>query len=187
MLNENALVSWETIKKFLTLDAGSKELVEYLINSASEEANTITGRLLKSRDLSLLLDGTDTKEIVLPQYPINSITGLWIDSNRIFGSETANADFILYKEEGIVSLDSSIFYEGQQNIKIDFNAGFDVVPSDLQTAIIEIVAWNRKRFAGNAHLIGIKTITDPGGINTAMEFIIPSRARWILERFKKVK
>jgi len=128
-LDENALVDWAKVKTYLSVDETKKSYMEPLINAVCIQANNITKRLLKVRAYTLILDGTGSYTLILPQYPVNLITKLYSDTNRVFGpsTEILSADYVLYKEAGIIKLYSKKFLSKIQTVKMENNAGYGAI------------------------------------------------------------
>ena len=290
-LDANALVDWTKTKAYLALDDSKQTYMEPLINSVCTQANNKTVRLLKARAYTLILDGAGSDTLILPQYPVNFITKLYSDTERVFGAdkEILSSDYALYKESGVIKLYSKKFSSKIQTIKAEFNAGFgqvtemtitlltfladgiitindldfkahatvttpanrefsiagddtadaaelatcindatygvpgvtaasalgvvklvstdpdetvitvstdpddatcvkatikEMVPEDLQFAVLEILSWNMARFASGGQAIGVRSRT-ADGVDTGMEITIPLNAQRILERYQR--
>ena len=54
--------------------------------------------------------------------------------------QIAAADFVLYKNTGIIRLDGLVFSAGIQNVNVTYDAGYTDIPDDLQQAVVELVA-----------------------------------------------
>lgn len=176
------LVTWSTVKTRLGLDDSEQTNVEALISVASAAADRYTNRNLAAADYTLLLDGTGSKKLLLPDWPINSVSAVYVDRCREYEADTEVADFLIYKH-GMLWRDIE-WPEVPQAVKVECNLGYSDVPADLENAVIELVAYYRARQLDNA--IGIRSITSPDGINTAFELSMPMAARTILESYKKV-
>lgn len=183
-LDENALVTWGKTKSLLGLDDSDQVRYEELINAASAVANKYTGRRLKARDYTITLDGHGRDELILPEYPVNSVTTLYIDTERNFGSETGVTDYLLYEEEGLLYYESG-FPNVRKSVRVEYNAGFaaEAVPEDIQIAVVEIVAWMGARYSASGEGIGIRQITTPGGGATEYEMTIPLAAQRKLDPY----
>lgn len=187
---ENALVSWEKVKSVLDLDDEDQAKYERLINAASSVANRFTGRKLAGRDYTITMDGPGTKELILPEYPINSITSIYVDTAREFGASTEITDYLSYTDEGILYYESG-FPSIRQCVRITYNAGFPVetgntvctAPEDVQIAVIEIIKWYEERLSGSA--VGVRAIQNPDGIATQFELDIPLSAKMKLAPYVK--
>jgi hypothetical protein len=182
-LDENALVTWEKLKSLFGISTDdSQPHYEDLINSASAVANRYTGRRLAARDYTVVLDGCGCKSLLLPEYPVQSVTSLFIDTTRTFSTEAEITDYLLYAEHG------EIYYEGlfpdvRQSVKVIYNAGFNPIPEDLQAAVAEIVAWMERRLYEKGVGIGIRQIQGPAGGSTEYEMTIPLAAQRKLDLY----
>jgi hypothetical protein len=181
---DHGLLTYAELKTALDFPSDSQQaLFEQFINSASAIANKITQRYLKAADYSVTLDGTGTARIVLPDYPINSVSRLAVDEARVFGPETEITNYGTYADKGILVLFEETFPRSPLCVQVDFNAGFTTVPDDIKAAVIEIVEFLESRRKNN--LVGKKTINTDTGVSEAWELQIPLNARRILERYSK--
>jgi hypothetical protein len=164
--------------------------VEYLINAVTEEAEMISGRNLKARAYGVGLstpydfDGSGAEKLILPNYPINTVTHLYIDSQRAFGSDTEvdTDDFTFYPDEGILAYPFVGFPRGVRNVRVVCNAGFSTVPDRVQKAVVEAVAWNLGRLRGSS--IGMRTVSSPDGVASSYEIEMPLSARRVFESLR---
>lgn len=185
VLDTTALTTWARAKLFGGFQDSDQNLVEYLINSATEAAESIARRPLKARTVIQDFDGNDRELLILPAYPISSVTSVHVDSDRVFGSTTLlteGTDYLVYGPEGYLANLSSGWAEGRKTIRVVWNGGLSPVDSRLQDAVIETVAWNMKRFRGGG--IGIRSASSPDGVNTAMEIMIPMNAKSVFESYR---
>ncbi|TVQ38478.1 MAG: hypothetical protein EA384_09100 [Spirochaetaceae bacterium] len=138
----DALVSWEEVQERLAMADGDHVAIEPLIDTASARANTYTGRKLAARVQTLVLDGPGSCKLILPDWPINSVTSVHVDPTRVWAPEYEVTDFVAYAETGILLRNSS-WGTGRQTIRIIANLGYETVPDDLRESIIQLVAyWN---------------------------------------------
>ncbi|HQJ23325.1 MAG TPA: hypothetical protein PK475_08275, partial [Rectinema sp.] len=147
MLSTDALTSWETAKTMLGFTDDLQLAVEFLINAVSATANRISGRRLKARDYDLRLNGTGKNSIVLPEYPIASLSKIYIDGNREFPPESEiDPDMLsIDSDGGIIRLHDMIFPAGTGNVRIIAKLGYDPIPQDLELAVLEAISYNRRR------------------------------------------
>lgn len=146
-LNANALVTLALAKSFLkipTSETSKDALVEFFINAASDYIETETDRKLKSQAITEYQHGRYTNLILLKQYPVTAISGLYFDST---GKYTGSEDTIDPVNYGIGDDSNSVVYfpgyfpRGYNNIKVTYTAGFSAVPSDLQNATLWLVSF----------------------------------------------
>jgi len=172
------LVTWEKAKAFLNLDDGDKELAEFLINSASVQAEKIADRFLSARDVDITIDAHGGREYLLPSYPVNSVQMV-----RVHGSELPANEYSVRRNLGILRLKEQS-PNGWDAIQFKGNIGYDPIPEDLQQAVLEIVSANRRRFTTSGGIVGIKSMTAGGDITTQYELDIPISARTVFMSYR---
>lgn len=178
-----SLVTWERVQADLNLSASDQENAERYINVASAMANRYTRRILKASDYSKYYPGNGKDFILLPQYPVNSITTLKLDSSRNFGADTEISDtnYDLDSDNGIIYLFVNTAPEGRKTISIEYNAGFTSIPEDLQSSVVECVAWLYNRLPGNG--VGIKT-ESVGDVSITSELGLPVSIKTVWDDYK---
>src|SRR5262245_54566045 len=95
--------------------------LEHLVDRASMFANTYCGRQLLQKSYVEFYDGDGTKELMLNNYPIVSVTHLYDDPNRDYDASTelvADDDYLLESKAGIIRLPLTIFNKGIHNVKV---------------------------------------------------------------------
>ena len=187
-LSASALVTWEQTKLFLKLQDSVRDEFEQAIEIASSIVCRRAGRILALQEHEEQLDGTGTEEIMLSQYPVQSVTSIEIDRTRAFG-EGSQVTGWYAEAHGVVSLPClTPLVKG--SVRVVYMAGFDVaggkVPGDLQEVVFEIVAWLRKRVGTN--LIGVRSLAGLEGLVTTYETQIPLHAANHIDAYcKKVR
>ncbi len=195
VLSAYALTTWsryQAIRGTSLAPNSDQTVVEYLINSVTEQGEMIAGRRLKARAYGVGLsspydfDGNGRSRMLLPNFPVNSITSVCIDSSRTFASadNLAATDYAFDAESGVLTLLwGFVFIEGLLNVRITHNAGFSTVPDRVQLAVIEAVAWNLSRVRGSN--IGLRTVSSSaGGISSSYEIEMPLSARRVFESLR---
>jgi hypothetical protein len=194
VLSATALTTWARYQAIRGADLSpdsDQTTVEYLINSASEQAEMISSRRLKARAYSATasrpydFDGNGRDKMLLPEFPVNSIAHLYIDSARAFGASTeltAGTDYLLDIDVGMLILPYRTFTPGYRNVRVERNAGWATVPDYVQEAVIETVAWTLSRVRGSN--IGMRTVASPAGVSSSYEIEIPMSARRVFESLK---
>lgn len=186
-LQGNALIGWDTAKVFLKLDESQKDMVEMLINSVSDYFEKNYLRRVQRAIYSRYLEGKGSDYLVLPDFPVTGLE-LRIDTAHLFGDDTIipETDIDLDADSGIVYLLARCFPIGRKTIKVEYTAGFETIPFDLQQAALESVSYNLKRLAGQGAL-GVKSVTAPSGGATVYELSIPFNARQIFESYRGIR
>lgn len=186
-----AIVSLSDLKSYLQITSSDKDtLLGDLMNSASHLANRLTGRFFRDKDYTEYYDGDGTRELILKNAPINSITSIHDDVNRDFNSDSqidVSADVLQETESGIVRLwnNESAFVKGTANIKVVYNAGYTqaLMPHDIRFAVNEMVGeWYFRLSKDNA--FGVQSKTNGARSITYLERDIPPRAKKILDSWR---
>ena len=174
------------------------ELLERGIDAVTSRFETETRRKLKARDYSYvatadaydadnaILDGNDRDHLVLPQYPIVSLTTLRINETAITErSSIYGCGWVLDKKNGVVMLNCYLFSKGRRNIELVYNAGLTTVPDDLANACIEQALWSFKQSIPGGNLLGVasKALAD-GSISYTAKDLLPG-VETVLENYKK--
>jgi hypothetical protein len=179
-LSDTALISLATARSLVSGLPSVDADLEQLIEAASRIANRYARRHLAATNYTERLSGYGGDALLLRQRPVQSITSVHIDSNRLFGNDTAVTDYEADTPAGILYRYSG-WTRGRRNIQVVYRAGYELasVPEDLQGAVANVAYWLYRRVQENA--IGIRSITSPDGINTAIDLSIPLASRQIFE------
>ncbi len=186
----NALVTWATAQTLLNFGADQKYIAEFYINMASLVANRETGRALKARDYDVQLDGHGGADLLLPEYPVNSLTAVYVDAARAFGTTTEISDTLLYSEHGLIRRTSGVFPEEPKAVRVVYNAGYGYdgaeIPHDLQLAVIEIISYSFSRMgSAPGGGVGIRSVKGPDGMDTSYELTLPMNAKRLLSAYRR--
>jgi len=148
------LATRDALKLYLGIDASDTsqdDLLDALIDYASERIESHCGRKFASEALTEYLDGTGTSRLVLSRRPVTELTGVYEDSDRVFGADTEidSADLVLHPEKGIVDRVGGVFARGRRNLKAVYTAGYATVPDDVALACVKLAAaWYAHARAG---------------------------------------
>lgn len=185
-LPDVALISLETARAWFSDLPSVDADLERLIGAASSAAERISRRRLAARDLVVTLDSYGHRTLVLPVYPIQSITHVRIDSSGEFGADTAVTDYVSDAERGML-LRRAGWPRGWQNIQVSYRGGIEVdqVHEEIQRAVAVTAKWMHRREQEQA--VGVRSITSPDGINTAIDMLIPVEARSVFEAIQEVR
>lgn len=147
-LNANALTSLAEAKVLLDIPTTSQDsYLERLINVASMQIERHCNRKLVSQAHVDTFDGTSSNQLVLPQYPVTAIAGVWVDQTRAFGSDTQletseYSDSTEDLQQGLLRLVSGAFGRGVRNVKVSYTAGYVTISEeapDLEQACLWLV------------------------------------------------
>lgn len=177
------LVTFANAKTYLGLDDTQATLAGLLITAISKRVITLTRRTIKAADYTEYIDGHGDDIILLKQYPVNTVTNIYLDGDRAFAAASALAatDYYLNSADGIVELYAKTTPEGRRTIKAVYNAGYSTVPEDLQQAVFEALSWNLRRFEGSS--IGVDQ-QSAGGVSARPSLTIPPSAYAVIIGYK---
>jgi len=143
-----AWTSRAAVKSHLKISATDlDDEIDLKINAASKLLETYIGHSIKAGSFTEFYDGDGTNMLLLGNYPVLSIAGIWVDGVRVFGDDKlvdpAAYAFDANESEnvGTVRLLSGCFGRGVQNVKVQYMAGFSEVPYDAELSCIQLVAW----------------------------------------------
>lgn len=133
------------VREFLDLEDSFTDrdtLIENLISRVSDNIEKECGRTFHATDLTEYYDGQRLGILLTKNFPINSVTALYDDPDREYGADSLldSDDYTIYSEEGMIKLDGLWFCGGHNNVKIQYNAGYSTIPTDLESACIKLVA-----------------------------------------------
>ena len=146
---ESNLTTLEDTKEYLEIEGTDKDnLLQQLISAASQFIKTETGYEWVETTYKELIDGERTETLILTQKPIISVESL------VINGETISDNYYIYNESGMLKRADiglydtgythtqqrgTVFPRGQQNIEVEYVAGYEDVPQDLQKAVWSLV------------------------------------------------
>lgn len=151
--------AWNTlaeIQEELQISISETDHNDYLINLINRSYKILEayiGQQIKSKSYTEHYSGDSTGKLLLKNRPINSITSIHEDVERVFGSDRLidSGNYTFDANSGLVEIfqhdgtGPSWFESGVRNIKVIYNAGYDTIPNDLKEAGCKFVAWLFRR------------------------------------------
>lgn len=113
------------------------------IDVASEAVEGFCKRIFAVADYTVDLNGSGRQTLILPQFPIISLTSVKVDAARAFGASTiltVDEHFIVDNPSGTLTRMAACWPKGTKNIRVVFRAGYEAasIPKDLQQAVAEV-------------------------------------------------
>ena len=138
-----ALVTLDDTKSFLGYTNNSKdETTKLFINMATDFIEEYCNRRFKMTTYTDdKYDGTGEKNLLLKNYPVDTLTAIAENTQSDGNGSWVILDSDNYNVEvktGIIEKKCS-FNRGFQNYQIDYKAGFDDIPYDIQFACMSFV------------------------------------------------
>lgn len=191
-----ALVTTTAMTSYLGISAGSaeEEEVDLMINAASTRAADMSGRGIDENGYSRFLstsrteyyDGDSSDVLMVRAYPLSSVTSLYVDPDRDYGSADLvdTDDYTTYYAEGMVKTDGALLSSGHKSIKITYTGGYTTVPYDLQLAVKELVMFWYKRNTDKR--VGVASVSI-GDKSVAYETDIPKSVMNVFKRYRRLE
>ena len=151
-LNSNALCSYDELARFMDIDNDYDNVIDELtalINRISKAMETYCDRTFYIQDYSETYRGQGVDQLILDQYPITSVSGIWSSTSRTWDDDTLVAADEYYIQRGgnsVIRFDSYFPISSHENIKVLYTAGLfsglATVPADLKLACMKEVSRN---------------------------------------------
>jgi hypothetical protein len=184
----NALISWQDFQTITGFPDTQQNQTQYFINVASQLCEDFCNRKLAAVTLTSTLNNysvNDGLSLVLPEYPVNSITSINIDPQSLFQPATLvpSTDYWFDSKTGVVYFNGTFVPCGPQVVQVVFNAGYTTIPLTIEHAVIESVLWLNGRV--QRRTTGDRT-TNYDGVTTTFETTLPITIQQLLQDYKRV-
>lgn len=174
----SAFATVDQVKEYLNLKVNDDDaLLQRLLDAASGWMRSYLNRDLNLMDYSQRFNGTGTRSMLLPDYPVVAVTSLTVDSVTL--SQGA-----YYVDGAVVTrTDGGTFPRGYGNVAVAWSAGYATVPAEVAQACIEVVAWRYKE----RDRVGQSQVATPMGQNISFQTsAVPSNVKALLDNWRKV-
>lgn len=149
-----ALCTIEEVRDYLGItgtNTTANEVIDRLCDTVTELFNTYCGRVLESTEHTEYYSCHGSDYLVLNNYPITSVSGIWDDIDRVWESTTeiSSDDYLL--DGNVLYLNDLYFSNYIKSVKVIYTAGYTeaTLPADLkQAAIMEVVHLYKKASDG---------------------------------------
>ncbi len=176
-----ALATTDDLKALLSIRHGEDDaLLLRLVGAASEWFEKQAGRTILSTEYVETQDGSGSTAIAPKMYPVISVTDVVISGETVTESTGYGVDG-WYQHGDLVRLRGRAFTAGEGNVEITYEAGYAVVPSDVNQAVLEVAGLmyrERDRYGQQS-----KTM---GGESVAFYYTPPSRVMATIEAYRRV-
>lgn len=141
-LNPNALTDLARTKEELDIPTANTDfddqIIQY-INAVSDVIEKSTNRSFHSATYTHRFTGRGINWLVAKQFPITSITDVWVSQIYDFGTPLAATEYTSQDDVFFVRLGEDNLWPGGSPlaIRITYVAGFTTIPDGLQQAAIE--------------------------------------------------
>jgi hypothetical protein len=145
LFDTDSLTSLVKLKEYLGITSTNTDddaFLENIITRVSDDIESTCNRVFRAATYTEYYRGSGTDKLLLRNFPINTITTIHDDMDRDWGADTliASTEYNISDEvEGMVIYTDGIFTDcgSTENIKIVYNAGYNVLPYDLEMACLK--------------------------------------------------
>lgn len=176
-------ITVQQVSNIRQISTSDEAVVGILIGVVSSIVESYCNRTFEKTDYNKLYNGNGLDYIFVENYPINSITSLTEEDKNGTTTYTYASTEYVFNNEGIITLRGYRFTSGLQNIRIQYNAGYQSLPKDLEYACIQFVLFLYNDRRGEKLGIRYKALGDGG--TEAYQVGIPDKVKMVLNMYKK--
>ena len=185
MSDATAITTLEAVYEQLSVEGSTDDtLIQNLIDRYTDMFEKYCGvDSFLVADYTEYTDGNGSVHMFVKNNPVNSITQIAVDSDWVWGADTTAtaSDYRIVGDRYIAY--KTGFASGLQNVKIQYNAGWSVIPEDLEQALLmEVVRMYIRRKDPD---VEIKTLTD-GSTHLTPSGLMPS-TKQILSKYMRLR
>lgn len=125
------------------------------VDGACELIRTLTGqKFTLAEDETILLDGTGTDTVLLPQYPALSVSAVSLEGEAV-------EDF-MRTDSGLLRLPyPKVWTSGRQKVEVTYSHGYSEAPRDIRMLAVTIAARLYAQGIVSAETVGMAQVTYP--------------------------
>ena len=195
----SSLITAAQLKTYLgpeySVGTDNDSLFELLIDSVSEMFNSrVGGTLAKTTYTAQYFDGNGKESLVLPNFPVISITS--IHEGGVLLTEGEDGDYVVDHASGIIHRVGGTWLRGRHTIKITYVAGYVVqgtapaagetaLPADLKLACMIQVAREWKKSQGSEW--GETSRSFPDGSTSHVERGLLKEVEETLQKYRRYR
>lgn len=175
----------QNVKEYLAIEGeGDDAVLKRLITACTSAMDAITSRNLAAATYTEKLDGQASgwgkTNLYLKNHPINSVTSVSIDGAAVpAGTGTGPGWYLV---DDMVQLVGYAATEGQGNVTVVYNGGYQTIPAELETVCIQLVAM---RFRERSRL-GVSSENSGTGMSRTYDFGMPAWCEKVLNQYADV-
>ena len=199
-ITARSIVSLNDVKEYLGIGRATTDkdaMLEKWIDWISGKFESDIENIVKAQSKTVYLGGSGEIWQIVPWYPVIQLATPSYDDVQYRTGATEDWTAIVddvdlisidaEHQDRITLLDGYTFPVGDENIKIQYIAGYVIVPGDIAILVLEAMQtmWNNSRQGGNQLGFGSSTMTTTLG--SASVSNIDSGGRWneVVRRYKK--
>lgn len=144
---------------------GDDPLIQRLVSSVSKTFRNELNREIFSADYDLVLNGSGSDRLLLPEYPVTAVSSVSIGQLAAARVVLTPLTGYVFDEWGVTLIDGVRFPYLRSSVRVEFTAGYTVVPTDLAEKAAKVVALRLlelSRLGQNSKSMGGETVSFDG-------------------------
>src|SRR6185312_9914823 len=147
--------SIEDVKTYFNITSSAEDYVlTVLVASASANIEQYCNRTFAQAAYTETRNGNGGDRISVRQYPIASVQSVTVDGLTVPIASNAVSDGVVFSDDAIYIRNRGrpgypaapwCFARGVQNVVLQYTAGYQTIPADLNQACVELVGWKRAK------------------------------------------
>lgn len=180
------LTTLAKVKAWLGETSNAKDtLLESLIKSCSAEISNAVNRNLEQASYTEIIDGNGRNRVTLKNWPISVVLSVNVHGKLFDVLEPADFTSTGVKVSGrCLVCQNVVFEKGLANVIVEYVAGYDPVPEDLDQACVELVTHRFKNERGDKQGVSSKSLA--GETISFSHKALPESVRSVLNDYKNV-
>jgi hypothetical protein len=134
------LTTLPRVKEWLAITASTNDaLLSRLISAASDYIETYLSRDIARTSYQSYRDGHGGRRLMFRNYPVVSLTAIKVGGVSIPPSVNGSPGFV-HTETSVTLVGGYVFEAGASNVYLEYVAGYDPIPSEIEQACIDLVS-----------------------------------------------
>lgn len=178
----SALTTVDNVKAFLSIkNDADDDLIERLIAAASAFIENWLGRKILAHDVIEYRDGNGKDEMMFAELPVISVSQVKV-YDRVFQLAPDYHQSGYRFADWWLVLQGDCFHRGRRNVQINYRAGYEAIPADIEQAAIDLVSLRYKE----KDRFGVRSKTLAGETISYIVSDLSPSAKSVLTQYKKV-
>ena len=176
------LTTLANAKQWLGISSDADDdLLTRLITAASSCIETYLSRRLGSQDYAEIRDGHGGQVMTFRESPVTAVAGVAVNGVSLpLAPDTVTPGYRFTRTR--IILQGHRFTQGHGNVSLNYTAGYETIPLDLEQACIELISW---RYNERQH-IGQSGKSLEGANVTYIVQDLPPDVKTVLDRYRRV-
>jgi hypothetical protein len=138
------------LKSFLGYEVESDKATA-AVEASCDLIRNSTGQTFEAGEATVLMDGTGTDAVLLPQVPVKAVSAVKLQGEVV-------TDFMISGSGLLLRTSPGVWTEGRQAVEVTYSYGYESVPPELKMLALTISA--------RVYVQGIVTVAQVGMTNT---------------------